>query len=88
MELKTKLATPFCFLDIVKDLFPQQDMTELQLNTIMDLFLTCPETKDSSAEEMFFAALLSCFRIKGASPICFEIVKAITYKWQESLDLA
>lgn len=88
LGLKTKLVTPFCFFNTIEELFPQQDMGELELSTIMDLILTCTEAKDYSAEEMLFAALISCFQIKGVSPISYEVIKAITNKWKKSLVLA
>ena len=81
LRLKTQLVTPYTFLDIVKSMFPEKDMSLSQLTSIIDFFLSQPELTMNSSEELFFAALIYCFEHNGALPISFKIAEALTHRW-------
>ena len=85
LNMKTKLITPYWFLETVHDLFPEKDITLLTLTSIIDFFMAQPEVNFVSCEVLFFAALLASFQAHNSSPLCFEIVKALTNQWKEAI---
>ena len=82
LNMRTKLVTPYCFLSIVRDLFPESEMTMPELTSMINFLIIEPCTWAKSAEVLFFASLLYYFRVKKSSPICFEILKALTNNWE------
>ena len=49
LKMKTKLITPYCFLSVVKNLFPEKDITLPELTSIIDFFNLQPEIRDVDA---------------------------------------
>lgn len=58
------------------------------LNSIVDFSLSLTELKYASAEGIFFGALIYSCREKKENPIAFNIIQAITYRWEEAIEIA
>ena len=71
MNMKTKIVTPFWYMEVLHGLFPEKDITLPQLSSMIDFFMIQPEISFFSSEELFFSALVAYFNSKKSSPICY-----------------
>ena len=58
------------------------------LISIVDFSLSLTELKGASAEGIFFGALIYSCKEKKENPIAFDIIQAITYRWEEAVKIA
>jgi hypothetical protein len=78
------MRTPYDFI-IIENLLPHVKHVMDILNSIIDFSLSLTELRYASAEGIFIGSLLySCMKKKEKS-FSYDIIKAITNKWEEGI---
>lgn len=78
------MTTPYDYLVVKTLLLPKERKLLTLLESVIDFTITLIEVRCQTAEEIFFGALLYCCKEKKVSELCFSIIKAATFKWEEA----
>lgn len=87
MKYKLKIVTPYDFLFIV-DILPKDKQVFDALEYIIDFCLSLAEIRTASSEEIFFGSLYYCSKVKNAQELFYEVMKATTLKWDQTIILS